>query len=246
MQILSGNLVGYQSIQPRAMYEGGSKITGGGSAFLSVGGVGYCLNDFKIVDGNEEADTIAFVQTGSAKIDNAKKYYWYEGEGTVEDPSCWCYATSGDPVDPEEAAMTIPAGTGFLCTFGTSKAKIVYAGEVNKGVKGEIECGRAGKYTYVCNPCPYDVPLKDIYIKNGNEEADAIKFMQKASAKVDNARSYYWYEGDGTAEDPACWYDAATGEPSEKALTEVIKAGEAVLFVSGTSKARVVFKAPAL
>ena len=75
MQILSGNLVGYANITPKDI----GQYSGGGSSFLSVGGEGYCLKDFKIVGAGGdygEEDFISFVQTDIAKLDNARAYYW--------------------------------------------------------------------------------------------------------------------------------------------------------------------------
>ena len=249
MQILSGNLVGYANITPR---DNIGQYAGGGSSFLSVGGKGYCLKDFKIVNpGGDygESDYITFVQTGIAKVDDVQAYYW----DTEYEAWAYKYAAGGhpmeEPVSDAELEKEIPAGTGFLCIFRTDGATLSYAGEVNGGVEGKIVCGRAGQYTYVVNPNPYEISLADMTITNpGGDygETDYITFMQPGIAMVDDARAYYW-----DTEYKAWAYKYAAGghpmeEPVENPSEIKLKAGEAVLFISRTAAARVVVDAPVL
>ena len=248
MQILSGNLVGYANITPKDI----GKISGGGSAFISVGGEGYCLKDFKIVNpGGDfgEEDFITFVQTGIAKTDDIRAYYW----DTDYDAWAYMYTAGGhiasDEVPKAELEQVIPAGTGFLCNFQTASAQIAYAGEVNAGIEGKIVCGRAGRYTYIVNPNPYEISLANVKIINAGGdfgEEDYITFMQTGLSKTDDARAYYW---DSDYENWAYMYTAGGHTASDEVTSpsEVkIKAGEAVLFNSQTTAARVVVDAPVL
>ena len=240
--------MGYAQVSPASI----GKYSGGGSAFLSVGGTGYSLKDFKIENpGGEygEDDFITFVQTGIAKVDDAKAYYW------DTDYEAWAYVyTAGghdasDEVSAAELEQEIPAGTGFLCNFKTAAAKIVYCGQVNGGFEGKITCGRAGQYTYIVNPCPYEISLAEMKIANpGGEygENDFITFMQTGVAKVDDARAYYW---DTDYDAWAYVYTAGGHDASDEVESPAsvkLKAGEAVLFNSKTAAARVVVNAPSL
>lgn len=240
--------MGYANITPKDI----GQYSGGGSSFLSVGGEGYCLKDFKIVNpGGDygENDFIIFVQTGIAMVDNALAYYW----DTEYKAWAYKYAAGGhpmeEPVPDAELEKVIPAGTGFLCNFQTAGAKLAYSGEVNGGTEGKIICGRAGQYTYIVNPNPYEVSLADMKITNpGGDygEADFIIFMQNDIAMVDNARAYYW----DTEYKAWAYKYAAGGHPMEEPVnnpSEIkLKAGEAVLFNSSTAAARVVVDAPVL
>lgn len=238
--------MGYANVQPKSI----GQYSGGGSSFLSVGGKGYCLKDFKIVNTGDygEYDFITFVQTDIAKVDNVKAYYWDTDFGA------WAYKyTAGGHEGEEEVAVEelekeIPAGTGFLCNFQTAGAQIVYSGEVNGGTDGKIVCGRAGLYTYIVNPNPYEISLADMKIINTSDygEYDFITFMQTDIAKVDNARAYYWDTDFGAW---AYKYTAGGHEGEEEVEDPSkikIKAGEAVLFYSQTDTARVVIDAPVL
>ena len=240
--------MGYANVTPKDI----GRYSGGGSSFLSVGGEGYCLKDFKIVGAGGdygEEDFITFVQTGIAKVDNALAYYW------DSDYDAWAYVYSEggheayDPVSDADLEKVIPAGTGFLCDFRTAGAKIVYSGEVNGGIESKIICGRAGRYTYIVNPNPYEISLADVKIVNAGGdygEEDFITFMQTDVAKVDNARAYYW---DSDYDAWAYVYSDGGHEafdPVEEPSTIKIKAGEAFLFDSQTADARVVVVAPVL
>ena len=80
----------YNTITPKDI----GQYSGGGSAFLSIGGSGYCLKDFKIENpGGDygENDFITFMQTGIAKVDNARAYYW----DTDEDAWAYVYTAGG-------------------------------------------------------------------------------------------------------------------------------------------------------
>ena len=240
--------MGYANIEPKTI----GQYSGGGSAFLSIGGEGYCLKDFKIVGAGGdfgEEDFISFVQTGIAKLDNAQAYYW------DADYDAWAYLnTAGgheasDPVSNEDLEKMIPAGTGFLCDFRTAGAKIVYSGEVNGGIEGKIVCGRAGRYTYIVNPNPYEISLADVKIINAGGdygEEDFISFMQTGIAKVDNARAYYW----DADYDAWAYLNTAGGHEASDQVEDPseikIKAGEAFLFDSQAEDARVVVNAPVL
>ena len=242
--------MGYANITPKEV--SGGQYSGGGSSFLAVGGSGYCLKDFKILNGGGEygeADFITFVQTTIAKVDDAQAYYW----DTEYDAWAYKYADGGhpaeEPVTNADLEKEIPAGTGFLCNFKTAGAKLSYSGEVNAGTEGKIVCGRAGQYTYVVNPNPYDISLAEMTITNpGGDygEADFIIFMQNGIAKVDDARAYYW----DTEYNAWAYKYADGGHPAEEPVaspSEIkLKAGEAVLFNSRTAAARVVVNAPVL
>ena len=189
------------------------------------------------------------MQTGIAKVDDVQAYYW------DTEFKAWAYKyTAGghegeEEVSAEELGKEIPAGTGFLCIFRTDGATLSYAGEVNSGVEGKIVCGRAGQYTYVVNPNPYEISLAEMKIANpGGDygEADYITFMQNGIAKVDDARAYYW---DTEFNAWAYKYTAGGHEGEEEVENPSgikLKAGEAVLFISRTAEARVVVDAPVL
>ena len=251
MQILSGNLVGYANITPQNV--SGGRYSGGGSSFLSISGSGYCLKDFKIVNpGGEwgEDDIIQFIQAGSCKLDEEMSFYW---DTETEN---WAYAFNAgghseyDPVGDDMLSRVIPAGVGFLCNFKTAGAQIVYAGEVNKGVNGEIVCTRSsGRYVYTVNPNPYEITLADVKITNpGGEwgEDDIIQFMQPNNCKLDEEKSFYWdteIDGWGYAFNAG---GHAEYDPVEDPSAIKIKAGEAFLFNAKTAEARVVVTAPKL
>ena len=232
--------------------ETASRYTVGGSSFISIGGSGYCLKDFKIVDGANNKDLVSFVQTDAAKVDNGKVYYWYNGSATKE-PG-WMYQNTADGhtkntyVSQSDLEAEIPVGVGFMCNFQTAGAKLQYSGQVYQGVddgtgKKKIECGRNGRYTFLVNPLPRDVELSEIKIVGGNNNKELISFLQKSSAKVDNARVYYWYNGSATKDPGWMYQNTAGGHTKNTYVTEkvTIHAGEGFLFNSQTAAAKVVF-----
>ena len=249
----ASTVVGYSTVN-NGKIDGAvkSRYTVGGSSFISIGGEGYCLRDFKIVGGNNNKEIVSFVQTTAAKVDNALTYYWYNGSGTKA--AGWMYLntagghTKNSYVSDADLDAVIPAGVGFMCNFQTEGASLQYAGQVNVGTddgegKKVIDCGRNGRYTFLVNPLPRDVSLSEIKIVNGNNNKEIISFLQTDAAKVDNAKAYYWFNGTSTKAAGWMYLNTAGGHSKNTYVEETvtIHQGEGFLFNSQTAAAKVQF-----
>ena len=235
--IESANVVGYTEVARTAKYMVS------GNMFVVPAGQTWKISDLKIVDGDFENDQILFMQPTVSKVDYARAFYY------DSDEKYWCYADAASGKQDEEleagsADDVIPAGTAFLCVFNTSTAKLMYAGEVQKGPEGYIKIPRASKYQLMVNQLPYAIDLTDMKIEDGDFENDQVMFFQGTVSKVDYTKAYY-YDSD---EKYWCYADAASGKQDEEVQDgdQPLAVGAGFLTVFNTSGAKVVFTAPSL
>jgi hypothetical protein len=195
--ITSANVVGYMAAENGSM----GQYTGGGSMFVTPGQKTYKLSDFSISGYTPNTIAIAraqyiqFFLPGSCKVDQARSYYNWQGK--------WYYkfTTETTTANAEAADFNIPAGTGFMCNFGKATTKLNFAGEVLQNSEG-IAVGNTGaQYFFAYNPYPVPLKLPELSITGFTPNtiaiarAQYIQFMQKASCKVDQARSFYNWQG---------------------------------------------------
>ena len=231
----SANVVGYTEVARTAKYMVS------GNMFVVPSGQTWKVSDLKVVDGNYEDDQIMFLQPSQSVVDYKRAFYY------DPDEKYWCYAHPQSGKQDEEitaADDVIPAGTAFLCVFNTSTAKLMYAGEVQKGTAGYITIPRASKYQLMVNQLPYQIDLTDMKIEDGNYEDDQVMFLQPTQSVVDYTKAYY-YDSD---EKYWCYAHPSSGHQDEEVQEgiQTLGIGAGFLTVFNTSTAKVVFTAPNL
>ena len=150
-------------------------------------------------------------------------------------------------------SKTFPAGTAFLCAFGNAKMLgLKYCGEVAQGYDSSITWTKPGNFSFVVNPLPYPITLANVALNINGSLAKAlsktqyISFMQSSAARVDNDKSYYYYNGTWyhrtAASDGSSW----NADDPVDASTITIGAGEGFLCSFGNAKVLgLIFSKPA-
>ena len=226
--------------------ENGSmgQYTGGGSMFVTPGQKTYKLSDFSISGYTPNtiaiarAQIIQFMLPGSAKVDQSRAYYNWQGKWYYK------YTTETTTANAEAADVDIPAGTGFMCNFGKAGTVLNYAGEVLTTAEG-VKAGNTGaQYFFSYNPYPINIKLSDLSITGYTPatiaiaRAQIVQFMVAGSCKVDQARAYYNWQGK--------WYykyTTATTTANAEAADIEIKPGEG--FMCNFGKTNSVLNFPA-
>ena len=203
----------------------------------------YNLFDLEIVFDVElsktgaKANYIQFFNTDSAvKLDNARKFYYYQKKW-------WKFGT---PMDSVATDFEINPGEGFLCHFGEASARIRFKGQVissGSDVKTMTIPRPADYQNFVAyNPSGAVVDLSqitisfDVVLSKTGAKANYIQFFTDASAiKLDNTRKYYYYQGD--------WWKVGTPVDSKVTDKTVVQLqpGEGVFCHFGEPTAKITF-----
>lgn len=247
-----------------------------GCPFVYVGAqnAAFKLYDMKVVgtldSQTKKSNYIQMFDASELKVDDVHSYFWDYNkvpswESETGKKGCWCYkkanSTTGQKANAEVPQdTTFPAGTGFLCRFGSDDIGLglQFNGQVYKPQAAEMDDkgyitvtkqDDADAFFFFSNPFPVEISLADLYVcgtlDSQTKKSNYIQYMALDELKVDDVRSYFWDYNKTPAAggDKGCWcYKKANTTTGQKANAEVenakdlkIKPGEGFLCRFGST-----------
>ena len=266
--VSSANVVGYSTFNKKD----GENLQTYGCPFVYVGAqtAKFKLYDMKVIGtlstSTKKSNYIQMIDSSELTMDLARAYYWdyNKAPSWTTEKGCWCYKQSDEKTGQEKDGVVpqdteFPAGTGFLCRFGTDNKGLglQFNGQVYKPQAAEIDDkgyitiakpNDSDAFFFFANPFPVEISLADLYVggtlSTSTKKSNYIQYVKQDELTMDLVRAYYWDYNKTPAAggDKGCWcfkQDGPDGQAKDAEITDAasrkIKPGEGFLCRFGTT-----------
>jgi len=227
-QVESANVVGYQTKTATGQYFSS------GATFISVGSTSnqWKLGDIKLTGSTPQQDIIQFLSVVDANTEITATYVDLAAAGGNAGDVGWYDFTLSTRLDD----ITFPAGTAFLCNFGSSGVSIMSAGQV---LSGPTTLDLSGiQYPFVANLLPMQLTLGSITVAGSTPQQDIFQFLSVTDANTELTATYVDLAAAGGNAGDVGWYDFTL---STRLDDTILSAGAAFLCNLGSPSVSITF-----